>query len=111
MPTAKGIDVVPRLFIREGDLVWSETNDLTILFVKLSLTSDEFSGEKRVDERQAGSRPQLGTRELREWVKVKIVDCLCYRILFRDKSIERGSATHVKIEQLTAETTSRAAMI
>ena len=111
VPTAKGIDVIPGLFICKGDLVWSETNDLSIFFMKLSFTSDKFSGKKRIDERQAGGRPQLGTWELGKWVKVKIVDCLCYGILFHDKSIQRGSGTHVEIEQLTAETARRAAMI
>ena len=111
MPTAKGIDVIPRLFIREGDLVWSETNDLTIFFMKLSFTSDEFSGKKGIDKRQAGGRPQLGTWELGEWVEVKIVDCLCYGILFHAKSIERDFGTHMEVEQLTAERASRATMI
>ena len=111
VPTAKGIDVIPRLFICEGDFVWSETNDLTIFLMEFSFTSDEFSGKKRIDERQSGGRPQLGTWKAGKWVKVKIVDCLCYGILFHDKSIQRGSGTHVEIEQLTAETARRAAMI
>lgn len=93
VPTAKGIDIIPRLFICEGDLVWSETNDLTIFFMKLSLTSDEFSGKKGINERQAGGRPQLWAGELGKWMKVKIVDCLCYGILFHDKSIERDIGT------------------
>lgn len=81
MPTAKCIDVIPRRFTCEGDLVRGKTNNLTILFMKFSFAPDELSSEETLYERQSGGCPQLGTWKFGQWVEIEGVDGLCNRVL------------------------------
>ena len=79
--TAECIDIIPRLFTCEGDLIRGKTNDLTILFMKFSFAPDELPSEETVYERQSGGCPQLGTRKFGQWVEIEVVDGLCNRVL------------------------------
>ena len=81
MPTAKCIDIIPRRFTCEGDLVRCKTNNLTILLMKFSFAPDELTGKETVNERQSGGCPQLGTWKFGQWVEIDVVDGLCNRVL------------------------------
>lgn len=81
VPTAKCIDIIPRRFTCEGDLVRGKTNNFTILLMKFSFALDELSSEETVYERQSGGCPQLGTWKFGQWVEIEVVDGLCNRVL------------------------------
>ncbi len=76
MATAEGINVIPCFFVCERDFIWSETYDVAIPLVKFSLASSELAGQEAVNEGQARGSPQLGSRELSEWMKVQVVNRL-----------------------------------
>ena len=81
VPTAKCVDIIPRRFTCEGDLVRGKTNNLTILLMKFSFAPDKLSSKETVYERQSRGRPQLGTWKFGQWVEIEVVDGLCNRVL------------------------------
>ena len=109
--TAKCIDIIPRRFTCEGDLVRSKTNNLTILLMKLSFAPDELSSEETVYERQSGGCPQLGTWKFGQWVEIEVIDRFCSRVLPIIVNLACGFGKHLAIEQLTIERASRAMII
>ncbi len=81
MPPAICIDIIPRRFTCEGDLVRGKTNNLTILLMKFSFAPDELSSKETVYKRQSGGRPQLGAWKFGQWVEIEVIDGLCNRVL------------------------------
>lgn len=90
MATAEGINVVPCLFVCKRDFIRCEAYDLAILLVEFSLASSELAGQEAINERQARGSPKLGSRELGEWMEIKIVYGLRSWILREARSIEHS---------------------
>ncbi len=88
MATAEGIDVVPRLFVCKRDFVRCEAYDLAIPLMKFSLAASELAGQQAINEGQARGSPKLGSGELGEWMKIKVVYRLGSWILRRARSTE-----------------------
>lgn len=111
VPPARRIDIIPRRFTCEGDLVRGKTNNLTILLMEFPFAPDDLSSEETVYERQSGGCPQLGNEKVGQWVEIDVVDGLCNGVLPPIVNFGVASASTLAIEQLTIETASRAMMI
>lgn len=111
VPLTECIDIIPRRFTCEGDLVRGKTNDLTVLLMEFAFAPDELSSEETVHERQSGGCPQLGTWKSGQWVEIEVVDGLCNGVLPPIVNFGVASANTLAIEQLTIGTASRAMII
>ena len=81
---AEGVNIISRLLVCKGDLVWRDTNDIAILFVKLALPVDQLASQETVDERQSRPSLELGPGESTgKLMEEEIVDVGRHRILER----------------------------
>lgn len=64
---------LPGLGVNEGELIWCNADDWTVLFVKMFQTEDEVAFECIRDVHEATGCPELWSRKVTEWVKRDVV--------------------------------------
>lgn len=57
------VDVLPGFFFGKRYFIWTNSDNVSVLFVQSLLVSDQPSAKERDDVRYAGCRPRLGSSE------------------------------------------------